>query len=68
MATIMTNGSDTRIGIYEFVDKKKPRLCVVKGNEITCYAMFNSKESAEEFMRELGCFVGAKFEEDKNDG
>ena len=35
MAIVITsNQSDTKIGAYEFVDKKKPRLCVVKGNEI----------------------------------
>ena len=58
-----SNKNDTKIGVYEFTDKKKPRLCVVKGNEIVSYAFFNSMEVAEEFMRELGKFLNANFKE-----
>lgn len=70
MATVIKkNIDDTRIGVYEFTDKKKPRLCVVKGNEITSYAVFNSMESAEEFMDELARFLGMKPKEGgENDG
>lgn len=67
MAIVITsNQSDTKIGAYEFVDKKKPRLCVVKGNEIVSYAIFSSKEGAEEFMRELAHFLKADFKEGDN--
>ena len=59
-----SNKTDTKIGAYEFVDKKKPRLCVVKGNEIISYAVFNSKETAEDFMRELAQFLGANIKEE----
>ena len=67
MCVVLTsNKNDTKIGVYEFVDKKKPRLCIVKGNEIISYAVFNSKETAEDFMRELGKFLGANFKEGDN--
>ena len=65
MGTVLSRKStDTRIGVYEFADKKKPRLCIVKGNEIVSYAVFNSKESADEFMTELSEFLGITHKED----
>ena len=67
MAIVMTsNKSDTKIGVYEFVDRKKPRLCVVKGNEIVSYAYFNSMEGAKEFMREFAQFLQVDYKEGDN--
>lgn len=67
MAIVMTsNKSDTKIGVYEFVDRKKPRLCVVKGNEIVSYAVFNNMEGAKEFMREFAQFLQADYREGDN--
>lgn len=59
MAKCITKfNTDIRIGVYQFADKKKPRLCIVKGNEIVSYAIFNNMESAEEFMDEVAEFFG----------
>ena len=62
--TIINHRSGVHIGVYQFTDKKKPRLCVVKENEIVSYAVFNSMESAEEFMEELADFLGIKHQEE----
>ena len=37
-------------------------LCIEKGNEITIYGTFNSEYSANNFMDELGKFIGAEFD------
>ena len=37
-------------------------LCIEKGNEITIYGTFNSEYCANNFMDELGKFIGAKFD------
>ena len=63
MGKVLIKGNDTKIGVYQFADKKKPRLCVVKGNEIVSYAIFNSMESAEEFMDEVAEFFGVTHKE-----
>jgi hypothetical protein len=57
MGKIITNGS-TKIGAYQFADRKKPCLCVEKGNTITVYGTFNNTESADNFMSELSDFLG----------
>lgn len=67
MAIVMTsNKSDTKIGVYEFVDRKKPRLCVVKGNEVVSYAVFNNMDGAKEFMREFAQFLQVDYKEGDN--
>lgn len=53
------NNGDTKIGAYRFPDRKKPCLCIIKGNEATVYGTFLSESAADEFMNELGSFVGA---------
>ena len=49
-----------KIGVYNFVYRKKPALCVQKGNEIFVCATFSSEEQANFFMSELSKMVGAK--------
>ena len=58
----LTYGGETSIGAFKFPDRKKPCLCVRKGNEIVVYGTFNSDEVANDFMNELGKFLGAKIE------
>lgn len=62
MAKVLTNGGDVKIGAYTFPDRKKVCLCVERGNEITIYGTFNSAYSANNFMNELGKFLGAEIE------
>lgn len=47
------------------------RKCVFalkKGNEITIYGTFNSEYSANNFMDELGRFIGAQFDHQTEKG
>lgn len=53
---------DTKIGVYNFPDVKRPRLCVEKGNSVTAYATFRNEECAEMFMNELIAMFGLKKE------
>ena len=64
MPNIITSGGDTKIGAYMFRDRKKPCICVQKGNQITIYGTFNSVESADKFMDELAEFLRAKVGEE----
>lgn len=60
MPKVITYGGDTKIGAYMFPDRKKPCICVEKGNQVAIYGTFNSIESADNFMNELADFLGAK--------
>ena len=62
MPKVITYGGDTKIGAYKFKDRKKPCLCVEKGNEIIVYGTFNNDKSADDFMNELGKFLNAEFD------
>ena len=62
MAKVITYGGDTKIGAYKFADRKKVCLCIERGNEITIYGTFNSEYCANNFMDELGKFIGAEFD------
>ena len=53
---------DTKIGVYNLPDVKRPRLCVEKGNSVTAYATFRNEECAEMFMNELIDMFGLKKE------
>lgn len=53
---------DTKIGVYNFPDVKRPRLCVEKGNSVTANATFRNEECAEMFMNELIDMFGLKKE------
>lgn len=64
MPKVLTYGGDVKIGAYKFADRKKPCLCVEKGNEVTVYGTFNSESAADEFMNELAEFLGAEKEEE----
>ena len=60
MARVITYGGDTKIGAYMFPDRKKPCICVEKGNQIVIYGTFNNIAAANNFMNELADFLGAK--------
>lgn len=53
---------DTKIGVYNFPNVKRPRLCVEKGNSVTAYATFRNEECVEMFMNELIDMFGLKKE------
>lgn len=57
----LTDGK-TSIGAQLFPDRKKPAICVQKGNELKIYGYFQSVEAAQEFMHELATLVKAKEE------
>lgn len=57
----LTDGK-TSIGAQLFSDRKKPAICVQKGNKIKIYGYFQSIETAEEFMHELAILVKAEEE------
>lgn len=61
MPRILTNGKIS-IGAYQFPDRKRPSLCIEKGNEILVYGSFHNQERASEFMNELGKLCGAVIE------
>lgn len=67
MPKVLTYGGDTSIGAFKFIDRKKPCLCVRKGNEIVIYGTFNNDKLANAFMDELGKFVGADMEGEPNE-
>lgn len=57
----LTDGKTT-IGAQLFPDRKRPAICVQKGNKIKVYGYFQSIEAAQEFMHELAILVKAKEE------
>lgn len=61
MPRVLTNG-EVKIGAYKFPDRKKPCICVEKGNAIYTYGTFKDEKLADMFMTELGNLVGAKME------
>lgn len=67
MARTLVGINGTKIGAYMFPDRKRPALCVEKGNTITVFGYFQNKARAELFMHELAQAVGA-IEETKDGG
>lgn len=65
MAKVLTNDSDVRIGAFRFIDRKKPCLCVQKGNQCVVYGSFIDSDRANEFMDELALFLGIKERKDE---
>lgn len=61
---IIIGRDDVKIGAYKYPDRKRPCLCVQKGNQATVYGYFRDNESADEFMQELVQLVGAQPEEE----
>ena len=59
MPRVLTVDGSVKIGAYLFADRKKPSLCVEKGNICTVYGSFIDIDRANEFMNELAAFVGA---------
>lgn len=68
MPKVITYGGDMKIGAYKFADRKKVCLCIEKGNEIVIYGTFNTENGANEFMDELGKFIGAEFDSSTEKG
>lgn len=62
MPRVLMGINDSKIGAYTFSDRKRPAICVEKGNTITIYGYFKDKDTAERFMHELAQAVGAKEE------
>lgn len=61
MAKVLTDGT-TSIGAFMFSDRKKPCLCIQKGNGIVVYGHFIDDKRANDFMNEVAKFVGARKE------
>lgn len=59
----LVNGTDTAIGAFMFPDRKKPCLCIEKGNEIIVYGTFQSIAIADEFMNRLAEFLQCPVED-----
>ena len=59
MPRVLTVDGSVKIGAFLFADRKKPSLCVEKGNTCTVYGSFIDIDRANEFMNELAAFVGA---------
>lgn len=65
MSKVLTNNSDVSIGAFRFPDRKKPCLCVQKGNQCVVYGSFIDSDRADEFMDELALFLGIKERKDE---
>ena len=63
MPKVLTIDGSVKIGAYLFSDRKKPSLCVEKGNTCTVYGSFIDIDRANEFMNELAALVGARDDE-----
>lgn len=60
MAIFITNGS-VEIGTAKIrPERKKPCLCIRRGNALKVYGYFTSEELAMEFVDELMNFINAK--------
>jgi hypothetical protein len=57
MPRVLTVDGSVKIGAYRFPDRKKPCLCVEKGNVCTVYGSFIDTDRANEFMNELAALV-----------
>lgn len=63
MPKAITDGK-TQIGAFRIPGRKKICLCIDKGTMLKVYGCFQSEQKADEFMLELGKFVGARTEEE----
>ena len=68
MPRVLAVDDSVKIGAFRFPDRKKPCLCVEKGNICTVYGSFIDIDidRANEFMNELAALVGAA--NDKSNG
>ncbi len=53
---------DITISAEKFPDKKRPAICITKGNFCTVYGYFKNEIEADLFIEELGILIGAKQE------
>jgi hypothetical protein len=65
MPRVLTVDGSVKIGAYRFPDRKKPCLCVEKGNTCVVYGSFIDLDCANEFMNELAALVGAMDDKEK---
>lgn len=65
MSRVLTVDGSVKIGAYRFPDRKKPCLCVEKGNTCTVYGSFIDTDRANEFMNELAALVGARDDKER---
>ena len=65
MPRVLTVDGSVKIGAYRFPDRKKPCLCVEKGNTCTVYGSFIDTDRANEFMNELAALVGARDDKER---
>lgn len=62
MPRVLTVDGSVKIGAYSFPDRKRPCICVEKGNACVVYGSFIDIDRANEFMNELATLVGARME------
>ena len=55
---VLADKNGTAIGVYRIEGRKRPCLCIRKGDKIGIYGTFNNDEVAEEFMDEVAEFFG----------
>lgn len=65
MPRVLTVDGSVKIGAYSFSDRKKPCLCVEKGNTCAVYSSFIDLDRANEFMNELAALVGERDDKEK---
>lgn len=65
MSRVLTVDGSVKIGAYRFPDRKKPCLCVEKGNTCTVYGSFIDTDRTNEFMNELAALVGARDDKER---
>lgn len=51
MSRVLTVDGSVKIGAYRFPDRKKPCLCVEKGNTCTVYGSFIDTDSERASMK-----------------
>lgn len=67
MPRVLTVDGSVKIGAYSFPDRKRPCLCVEKGNTCVVYGSFIDIDRANEFMDELATLVGARNDKEKKE-
>lgn len=54
---------DIAISAEKFPDRKRPAICITKGNFMTVYGYFSNDIEADLFIKELAKLVGAQQKE-----
>ena len=65
MPSVLPDDGSVKTGAYHIQDRKKPCLCVEKGNTCTVYGSFIDIDRANEFMNELAALVGARNDKER---